>query len=184
MDIRIEKTERAIKQAFMELREQSPLEKIRVKDLCARARINKSTFYAHYQDIYALSTALEEELIRAILASLPQLKAGDLSERTEWLTQELFRAFVQNWQAVSVLFSGARQGLFINRIEAALREHLMAVEPGFAEDPARGIILSFCVQGCYYAFANNSGQVDEQRLVALLGSIARAAQKIELPPGW
>ena len=55
LDIRIEKTERAIKQAFMELRAEKPLEKIRVKELCDRACINKSTFYAHYQDIYALA---------------------------------------------------------------------------------------------------------------------------------
>ena len=54
LDIRIEKTERAIKQAFMELRREKPVEKIRVKELCDRACINKSTFYAHYQDIYAM----------------------------------------------------------------------------------------------------------------------------------
>ena len=53
LDIRIEKTERAIKQAFMELRAQKPLEKIKVKELCDLACINKSTYYAHYQDIYA-----------------------------------------------------------------------------------------------------------------------------------
>ena len=58
LDIRIEKTERAIKQAFMELRREKPVEKIRVKELCDRACINKSTFYAHYQDIYALANAM------------------------------------------------------------------------------------------------------------------------------
>ena len=44
----------------------------------------------------------------------------------------------------------------------------------------RGILLSFCVQGCFYAFTNNSGRMDESKLVALLGAIAKAAQKIEL----
>ena len=56
MDIRIARTDRAIEQAFMELREKNPLEKIKIKDLCAMACINKSTFYAHYEDIYALAT--------------------------------------------------------------------------------------------------------------------------------
>lgn len=59
MDIRIARTDRAIEQAFMELREKNPLEKIKIKDLCAMACINKSTFYAHYEDIYALANALE-----------------------------------------------------------------------------------------------------------------------------
>ena len=35
MDIRIEKTEKAIKNAFLELRAKKPLEKITVKELCA-----------------------------------------------------------------------------------------------------------------------------------------------------
>ena len=63
MDIRMEKTENAIKNAFMELRSKKPLEKITVKELCALACINKSTFYAHYEDIYALSDTLETETV-------------------------------------------------------------------------------------------------------------------------
>ena len=43
MDLRIEKTERGIKNAFIELRSRKPLEKITVKELCESARINKST---------------------------------------------------------------------------------------------------------------------------------------------
>ncbi len=45
----------------MELRAQNPLEKIKIKDLCALACINKSTFYAHYQDIYALAKQLRKQ---------------------------------------------------------------------------------------------------------------------------
>lgn len=61
MDIRIEKTERAIKNAFLELRSRKPLGKITVKELCSLAAINKSTFYSHYEDIYALSDKMESE---------------------------------------------------------------------------------------------------------------------------
>ena len=113
LDIRIEKTERAIKQAFMELRAQKPLEKIKVKELCDLACINKSTFYAHYQDIYALANAMEDEMVEVVVESLPQLTARDVSERTEWLTREMFRAFTRNQTEIGILFSGSRQGLFI-----------------------------------------------------------------------
>ena len=67
LDIRIEKTERAIKQAFMTLRAGKPLEKIKVKELCDLACINKSTFYAHYQDIYALLDAWFRERVASFL---------------------------------------------------------------------------------------------------------------------
>ena len=180
LDIRIEKTERAIKQAFMELRAQKPLEKIRVKELCDLACINKSTFYAHYQDIYALATAIEEELVDAVVESLPRLTASDVSERTEWLTRELFRAFAQNQEAVNIVFADSRQGLFINRVEAALRKCIAESDPTFESDVVRKVVLSFCVQGCYYTFTSYCGQMDETRLVARLASIARAAQKIRM----
>ena len=164
----------------MELRAQKPLEKIKVKELCDLACINKSTFYAHYQDIYALANAMEDELVASVVASLPELKASDVSERTEWLARELFRAFVRNQEAVNIVFADSRQGLFINRVEAALRKCIAANDPSFEADVVRKVVLSFCVQGCYYTFTSYCDQMDEKKLVALLASIARAAQKIRM----
>ena len=51
-DLRIVKTKRAIKDTFLEMRKTIPLEKIRVRDICANALINKSTFYCHYTDAF------------------------------------------------------------------------------------------------------------------------------------
>lgn len=176
MDIRIEKTDRAIEKAFMELRARQPLEKIKIKDLCALAKVNKSTFYAHYEDIYELSSRLEQKLIRIILESVPNVELT--GSNTEQLTRDLFHAFVQNQDAVNILFSGARQGIFANCIEKGLRDRLSAKDPTFAADLDRGILLSFCVQGCFYAFTNNSSRMDEDHLVDLLAAIAKAAQSL------
>lgn len=179
MDIRIARTDRAIEQAFMELREKNSLEKIKIKDLCALACINKSTFYAHYEDIYALASALENKLIESILASVPRTNDSVALHQAETLTRELFHAFMQNQRAVNILFSGSRQGIFANSIEKGLRQRFEEADPTFAADLNRGILLSFCVQGCFYAFTNNSGRMDESKLVELLGAIAKAAQSIE-----
>lgn len=183
MDIRIEKTERAIKQAFMELRARKPLEKIKVKELCDAAEINKSTFYAHYQDVFALSAAMEAELLANVMAALPaEQGAVKVHLHADVLAKQLFRAFSKNKQAVSVLFSGTRQGVFINGVENALRRRVEQADPAYWDDPVRCILLSFCVQGSYYAFMNNSAQMDEETLVALLAAIARAAQNLTPPP--
>ena len=131
----------------MELRAEKPLEKIRVKELCDRACINKSTFYAHYQDIYALANAMEDEMVEAVVASLPNLTARDVSERTEWLAREMFRAFVRHQNEINTLFADSRQGLFINRVEAALRKCIAESDPAFENDVVRKVVLSFCVQG-------------------------------------
>ena len=180
MDIRIERTDRAIEDAFMELRAKNPLEKIKIKDLCTLACINKSTFYAHHEDIYALSDGLERKVIDSILSCVTAADGKRPLDHTETLTKELFRAFVKNQKAVRILFSGSRQGVFVNSIEQGLRKRIAELDPTFSADPRRGILLSFCVQGCFYAFANNSGRMDETKLVALLAEIAKAAQNVEL----
>ena len=92
----------------------------------------------------------------------------------------MFRAFTAHQAEISVLFSGSRQGLFINRVEAALRKCIAESDPAFENDVVRKVVLSFCVQGCYYTFTTYCGQMDEKRLVTLLASIARAAQRIRM----
>ena len=81
MDIRIEKTEKAIRNAFLELRAAKPLEKITVRELCSLACINKSTFYSHYEDIYALSQTLESETITAVLTNISDSRRHRLKIR-------------------------------------------------------------------------------------------------------
>ncbi|MGN1019619.1 MAG: hypothetical protein ACI4O7_04535 [Aristaeellaceae bacterium] len=45
------------------MRRTTPLEKIRVRDLCSRALMNKSTFYYHYTDVFQLSDEIEQEAL-------------------------------------------------------------------------------------------------------------------------
>lgn len=62
-DIRIIKTERAIKSSFLKLIEDNSISKVTVKDIIREAEINRSTFYAHYEDKYDLLYQIEQELL-------------------------------------------------------------------------------------------------------------------------
>ena len=63
MDLRVVKTRKNIRDAFIELRKKYSLDEIKVNALCEKAMINKTTFYNHYQDIYELSEELEKEVL-------------------------------------------------------------------------------------------------------------------------
>jgi len=63
MDLRVIKTKKNIRDAFLELRKKHSLDEIKVNTLCEMAMINKTTFYNHYQDIYELSEELEAEVL-------------------------------------------------------------------------------------------------------------------------
>ena len=63
-DRRIRHTKRAIKNAFLELMDEKPVDKISVTELCERADINRSSFYAHYVDYPAFIDELECDIVR------------------------------------------------------------------------------------------------------------------------
>lgn len=65
-DLRIQRTELFIKNAFLHLLEEQPFEKIQVNDIARRAMINRSTFYLHYRDKYDLLNQLKAQLIQEI----------------------------------------------------------------------------------------------------------------------
>ena len=136
MDLRIEKTERGIKNAFIELRSRKPLEKITVKELCESARINKSTFYAHYKDIYDLSDAMEEEVVQSIANSIQHPEY--LLEHPAEFARELLMAYV----------------------ERNIKQMIFEKYPELKEDTAMNVMLSYCIQGSYHAYQKNrSGDI-------------------------
>ena len=54
VDLRIIKTKKVLYEALEDLMIDNSFEEIKVSDICAKALINRSTFYAHYDDKYEL----------------------------------------------------------------------------------------------------------------------------------
>ena len=63
---RVQQTKTALREALIDLTGEKPLADITVTDLCARADINRSTFYLHYQGVHALLSEIEEQIIARI----------------------------------------------------------------------------------------------------------------------
>lgn len=62
-DLRVIRTKESIRDALVELMEEKGFEAITVKDITTRAKINRGTFYAHYQDKFDLMAKCEEEIM-------------------------------------------------------------------------------------------------------------------------
>ena len=63
LDLRIQKTYMAVTKALIEMMDEMPFEDIKVKELCVRAMIRKSTFYKHFADKYELLAFIVKEVI-------------------------------------------------------------------------------------------------------------------------
>lgn len=63
---RVQFTKTALRDAMIELITEKPLTSITVKDVCARADINRSTFYLHYKDVDSLLVEVEDYALDCI----------------------------------------------------------------------------------------------------------------------
>ena len=60
-DLRIIKTKKILHQSLLKLMQEKNFEKIKISNICEEALINRTTFYAHYEDKYELLLDLFEE---------------------------------------------------------------------------------------------------------------------------
>lgn len=98
-DLRVIKTNRDIKRAFIRLLQTTGFNKITVQDICSEALIGRSTFYHHYVDKYdllqRLVTQLETDFEHLLHNRLHQVSSDSLltflyqslnQRKTEFLT--------------------------------------------------------------------------------------------------
>ena len=69
LDLRQRKTRRQLTQALVELMEERPFQELSVTDICRRAMVHRTTFYAHFNDkqelLHYLMVQVERECIAA-----------------------------------------------------------------------------------------------------------------------
>jgi len=70
---RVQYTRNALRNALIDLAGEKPLRNITVTDICARADINRSTFYLHYKDVYSLLHEIEEEILAQMRDNMSDL---------------------------------------------------------------------------------------------------------------
>ena len=171
MDLRVEKTRRSIINGFLELRARKPLEKIRVRELCEKAQINKSTFYTHYQDIYALSEKLEKEVVDSILQSI--VKGQDYSvKNSDIFARNLYMACLANSSLINIVFSGKNKSRLADCLEEEVKKLIWRKYPRYKDDLEKNILLSYGIYGSFYVYLNNQ-DADPDMLIRVSEKIVK-----------
>jgi len=103
---KVQYTRMVLADGLIELMKTKPFDKITVRELCDLANVHRSTFYIHYEDIYALLRVIEDDALAWVYASLEEL-SGTYREGDEAYLRSLERlseCFAKNTQ-LQVLMS-------------------------------------------------------------------------------
>lgn len=100
-------TRKALADGMVELMKNKPFDKITVKELCDYADVNRSTFYMHYEDIFALLHSIEEDTLAWMQEGVGLLR-GEWQQGREAAVRSLDRVFTclkENSKYLQVLMS-------------------------------------------------------------------------------
>ena len=121
---RVRMTKKMIKDAYLELLETHPSEKISVTDICQLADVNRSTFYSYYEDTITLRQDIENDLLEQIpvLSDLPEAITSD---RQFVAVLERFFSYIQeNQRMFRILILQSDNRAFSRRlIETVLEKY-------------------------------------------------------------
>jgi len=140
MDLRMVKTRTQIKNAFSQLREKLLPEKIKVKDICRVAMINKTTFYNHYTDAMALFNDIVDHAIDNVISDFPESDKLFLDPRA--YVMGLVKVLDKKSQTLKTVFRGKQEVLC-----AKLEERLKNKYEGTVSEFCDGVRLSFIIGG-------------------------------------
>ena len=102
-DRRVKYTKMVLKQTLIRLLEERPISKISIKEICEAADVNRSTFYAHYQDQYDLLRQLELEVLSEINEYLAGLNFKAYEPESFQIMNRIFEYVVANAPLCRVL---------------------------------------------------------------------------------
>lgn len=104
-DLRVLRTHTLLLRALSDLLQEKPFDEIRVKDLCQRAMVHRSTFYAHFEDKRHLLTFGMQAFLDDLTDGMP---CSDNPAPFRQAIEKVFQYFLARRQEYARLFLDPR----------------------------------------------------------------------------
>ena len=128
-DLRVIKTKKMIYTALVELMKEKTFEEIKVSDICEKALINRSTFYAHYEDKYELLIDFIKDLKEEFSQKLENNKALNIKE----YYLELIKIFLNHVEDKKDIYSSImihnRNSIMMDILLSAINDDILKRMP-------------------------------------------------------
>lgn len=119
-DLRVVKTKNLLYQTLIDLMKDKTFEEIKVSDICSKAMINRSTFYAHYEDKYELLVDFISNLKEEFVNELNK-NSNNLNTREYYI--KLIELFLDHIESKRNVYSS----IMINNRNSIMMDILLSV---------------------------------------------------------
>ncbi|MDE6242253.1 MAG: TetR/AcrR family transcriptional regulator [Anaeroplasmataceae bacterium] len=162
-DLRIVKTKKALKNALLDLLKTETFEKISVSKICEYAKVNRVTFYSHYQDKYDLFQSYIEEIKNDILKNAYSIvsKTNSSVENLNYFFSNIFINMINvihKEREIIIHFGKQENSMLMYMINTSayksLKEVFSQLKNHFRLKYDEEYIISFIVGGTNYMIHN------------------------------
>ena len=182
------RTRSAIREALAEMLAVKPLGKITVQELIDRANICRTTFYAHYEDLYDLLSEVENNILSEIRTGLEELDQAPIRVEEQYPAIEAVVAVYARHEKLIRLLNGPNgYPAFDARLQDTiyqLTRNLRKVKEGDAFDEERHRLYSCYVISGGISVLNRmlsaNLPIDPKEAGRVLGAMAAAGERVFL----
>ena len=147
----VTRTKKMIRAAFAELiGEKRNMESITVGELAERADIAKSTFYNHYDDVYAVAEEFENELIGELSATLDEIEVQNATEYEDYI-RKVIGFLKENEDIYRKAVTSSDVRFFIEKLKSIISKKVLeesAVLPFSQNKSERYAQIRFLTNAC------------------------------------
>lgn len=163
-------TRNVIREAFLNLMKQFPVEKITVTEICRLAEINRCTFYIHYADAMQVFEEFENEVYEKLIVFVNESLTDE--DNRQNLSNIMYASFREDPIYTAVMESGRVVGLF-RRLTEYVKSEVVAIseETGLLTRREAELFTTFIINGCaavymeWYNTRNFEGIEEENRFL-------------------
>lgn len=118
-DLRVIKTKKSLYEGLSQLLTEKPFENIKIKDICDRSLINRSTFYDHFSNKFDLLAAMIDERREKLN------KAISINEINKDNYKEVYRSYIQKILEFIDIDINVHKNMLINNNNSIVKDVLI-----------------------------------------------------------
>ena len=115
-DLRVIKSQKAIKDAFLELIAEKGYANITITDIAKKALVNRKTFYMHYESKKQLYDTIVDEFLDILTPALENIRIIKGKEQRKFITALLIKV-KENKEIFNILFNDNTNQDFVNKLK-------------------------------------------------------------------